>query len=170
MKTRETEPIAFPDDAELAALRAWYAGLGARAAVARYLGDRKPQSAHGVLGRIRRALVSYAASRHRADLAEIFGERSAAYARVNRRCLSEPLKLPGPHMSQPRPLVAPNGLRGFAHLVERLRRQRGSFSPAVPEAHVPSQSAVDIGLERGSRSIVTVDVSTDGGRSKPFHG
>jgi hypothetical protein len=45
MKTRETEPIAFPDDAELAALRAWYAGLGARAAVARYLGDRKPRGA-----------------------------------------------------------------------------------------------------------------------------
>ena len=40
MKTRETEPIAFPDDAELAALRAWYAGV-ARAAVARYLSDRK---------------------------------------------------------------------------------------------------------------------------------
>jgi hypothetical protein len=37
MKTRETEPIAFPDDAELAALRAWYAGLDTRAAVARYL-------------------------------------------------------------------------------------------------------------------------------------
>lgn len=85
MKTRETQPIAFPDDAELAALRAWYAGLGARAAVARYSGDRKARgaSAHGVLGRIRRALISYAASRHRADLAEVFGERSAAYARVN---------------------------------------------------------------------------------------
>jgi len=41
MKTRETDPITFPDDAELAALRAWYAGLDTRAAVARYLGDRK---------------------------------------------------------------------------------------------------------------------------------
>lgn len=32
MKTRETEPLAVPDDAELAALRAWYAGLVSEAA------------------------------------------------------------------------------------------------------------------------------------------
>lgn len=59
MKTRETDPVAFPDDAELAALHAWYAGVDARAAVARYLGDRKAPgaSARSVLGRIRRALV-----------------------------------------------------------------------------------------------------------------
>ncbi|KVW12569.1 hypothetical protein WK92_24980 [Burkholderia ubonensis] len=50
----------FPDEAELAALRSWYAGLGARAAVARYLGDRRAvgASSRGVLGRIRRQLIA----------------------------------------------------------------------------------------------------------------
>ena len=36
MKARETELAAtFPDDAELAVLRSWYAGLDARAATAK---------------------------------------------------------------------------------------------------------------------------------------
>src|ERR1700753_4258684 len=84
MKTRETELVAFPDDAELAALRAWYAGLDARAAVTRYLGDRKAPgaSARGMLGRIRRDLVAIATSRHHADLAEVFRDRSAASADI----------------------------------------------------------------------------------------
>jgi hypothetical protein len=69
MKTRETGPISFPDDAELAALRGWYAGLDARAVVVRYLGDREivGASARGVLGRIRRTLIAFATDRHRAD-------------------------------------------------------------------------------------------------------
>ncbi|CAM2198509.1 protein of unknown function (plasmid) [Paraburkholderia kururiensis] len=50
MKTREFLPVDatgpdFPDDAELAALRGWYAGLDARSAVARYLGDRREAGA-----------------------------------------------------------------------------------------------------------------------------
>lgn len=66
MKTRETEPVTFPDDAELAALRAWYAGLDARAAVARYLSECKALGAfaRGVLGRICRTLVAVATSFH----------------------------------------------------------------------------------------------------------
>ena len=70
MKTRTTyalpaadhEPPGFPDADELAVLRAWYAGLAVRQAVARYLpralGDGK--SARGVLGRIRRKLLAIA--------------------------------------------------------------------------------------------------------------
>lgn len=46
MKTRETLFVddmgpGLPDEAELAALRGWYAGLDARASVARYLGERR---------------------------------------------------------------------------------------------------------------------------------
>lgn len=48
----------FPGTAALAALRAWYAGLGARAAVAQYLGQDKAsgQSSRAMLGDIRRQL------------------------------------------------------------------------------------------------------------------
>ncbi|CAB3755957.1 hypothetical protein LMG29542_02738 [Paraburkholderia humisilvae] len=90
------ESAAFPNDAELAALRAWYAGLDARTAVARYLGDRKAPgtSARGVLSRIRRVLVAFATSRHRADLAEIFRERSAATSDTVTRAIEALRKLP----------------------------------------------------------------------------
>ncbi|WP_421380921.1 phage integrase family protein (plasmid) [Paraburkholderia sp. DD10] len=137
MKTRQTETVAFPDDAELAALRAWYAGLGARATVARYLGDRKAPgaSARGELGRIRRALVAYAASRHRDDLAVVFGERdpmsadSVAHAIETLRSLPAPV----PHIADdidrwlpPRAVAAlrAHGIRTLADLTVRIPRRR----------------------------------------------
>jgi len=137
MKTRETQPIAFPDDAELAALRAWYAGLDTRAAVARYLGDRKAPgaSARSVLGRIRRALISYAASRHRVDLVEAFGERSAASADTVARAIETLRNLPAPepHIADeidrwlPPRVVAvlqAHGIRTLADLTVRIPRRR----------------------------------------------
>jgi site-specific recombinase XerD len=137
MKMRETEPIAFPDDAELAALRAWYAGLGARAAIARYLGDRKAPgaSARGVLGRIRRVLVAYAASRHRDDLAEVFGDRGARSADSVARAIETLRSLPAPvpHIADdidrwlpPRAVAAlrAHGIRTLADLTVRIPRRR----------------------------------------------
>jgi site-specific recombinase XerD len=63
-----------PGPASLAALRAWYEGLSARAAVSRYLSHRKldGQSSRGLLGRIGRELAAFARSRQREDLAELF--------------------------------------------------------------------------------------------------
>ncbi|PRE49529.1 phage integrase family protein [Burkholderia multivorans] len=137
MKTREIEPAAFPDDAELAALRAWHAGLDARAAVARYLGDRKAPgaSARGVLGRIRRALVAFATSRHRTDLAEIFGERSAVSADAVAHAIEMLRRLPAPvpHIADeidqwlPTRAVAAlraHGIRTLAELTVRIPRRR----------------------------------------------
>ncbi len=137
MKTRETDTITFPGDAELAALRAWYAGLDARAAVARYLGDRKAPraSARGVLGGIRRTLVAFAASRHRADLAETFGERSAASADTVTRAIEtlRNLSAPEPHIADeidqwlpPRVVAAlqAQGIRTLADLTVRIPRRR----------------------------------------------
>ncbi len=67
------EPPGFPEPGELAALRAWYAGLPVRQAVERYLpsalGDGR--SPRGVLGRIRRRLVAVAHAAHRDDLAAL---------------------------------------------------------------------------------------------------
>lgn len=137
MKTRKTDPIAFPDDAELAALRAWYAELDTRAAVARYLGDRKAPgaSARGVLGRIRRALIAYAASRHRADLADVFGERSGVSADTVARVIETLRSLPAPvpHIADdidqwlpPRAVAAlhAHGIWTLADLTVRIPRRR----------------------------------------------
>ncbi|WP_250528448.1 phage integrase family protein [Caballeronia sp. GAWG2-1] len=137
MKTRETGPVTFPDDAELAALRAWYAGLDARAAVARYLGDRKVPgtSARGVLGRIRRALATYAASRHRVDLVEAFVERCAASADTVARAIETLRNLPAPELHiadaidqwlPPRVVAAlqAHGIRTLADLTVRIPRRR----------------------------------------------
>jgi len=67
-------PLDLPDAAELAALRAWHAGLSTRDAVECYLGERLTpgQSSRSVLGRIRRQLAVFARLRQREDLASLF--------------------------------------------------------------------------------------------------
>jgi hypothetical protein len=86
---------AFPGIPALAALRAWYAGQGARAAVAQYLGQDKAsgQSSRAMLSDIRRQLADYARERHREDLASLLehpaAERTPTPARPrmrSRRC------------------------------------------------------------------------------------
>jgi site-specific recombinase XerD len=137
MKTRDTEPITFPDDAELAALRAWYAGLDARAAVARYLGHRRAPgaSARGMLGRIRRGLIACAASRHRDDLAEVFGERGRTSPDTVARAIESlrSLPVPVPHIADeidewlpPRVVAAlrAHGIGTLADLTVRIPRRR----------------------------------------------
>ncbi|OBR48505.1 phage integrase family protein [Paraburkholderia tropica] len=137
MKTRETEPTGFPDDAELAALRAWYAGLDTRTAVERYLGDRKApgMSARGMLGRIRRALIAFATSRHRADLAEPLNDQSAASADTVAHTIETLRNLPAPepHIADeieqwlpPRVAAAlqAHGIRTLADLTVRIPRRR----------------------------------------------
>jgi len=137
MKTRQTEPVIFPDDAELAALRAWYTGLDVRAAVARYLGERKAPgaSARGVLGDIRRTLVAFARSRHRTDLAETLGERSTASADAVARAIETLRNLPAPvpHIADevdqwlPTRVVAAlraHDIRTLADLTVRIPRRR----------------------------------------------
>jgi site-specific recombinase XerD len=147
MKTRETLPVDkngpdFPDEAELAALRGWYAGLDARAAVARYLGDRRAvgASSRGVLGRIRRQLVAYAHARHRADLAAVFVARptstsadSVARAIVTLRNLPAPVPLitDAVDLWLPPRIVAAlhaHGLRTLADLTVRIPRRRRWWS------------------------------------------
>lgn len=75
--------IAFPDHASLAALRAWYEGIPARAAVDRYLAHARvrTQSSRGVLGRIRRRLASIAEAHGRGDLALVFEDHSTERTR-----------------------------------------------------------------------------------------
>jgi hypothetical protein len=64
----------FPDLDSLAALRAWYEGLTARAAVHQYLSHIRAdgQSSRALLARIRRQLRAFALEKQRPDLAALF--------------------------------------------------------------------------------------------------
>lgn len=99
-------PLGLPDAAELAVLRAWHAGLSARKAVERYLGERRAlgQSSRGILGRIRRQLAAFARQRQREDLAVLFEMPAADRAKQSRAAdqaieLLRTLPLPAPLIS-----------------------------------------------------------------------
>ncbi|KVK80950.1 integrase [Burkholderia cepacia] len=185
MKTRETsspdtgEP-GFPDEAELAALRSWYAGLDARAAVARYLGDRRAAggSSRGILGRIRRQLVAFARTRHREDLAAAFVDRpSKTSADAVARAIDtlRHLPVPQPHISDeigawlpPRIVAAlrAHGIQTLADLTVRIPRRRrwrsaidglGVAGARQVEAFFAAHPAL---TERARALIVTASAST----------
>jgi site-specific recombinase XerD len=84
--SKDAKPQAFPSEAELAALRGWYAGLSSRESVARYLTAQKVsgQSSRGMIGQIRRQLISIAHQRHRADLADLLGHPDGERAQHTR--------------------------------------------------------------------------------------
>ncbi|MEX3669804.1 phage integrase family protein [Paraburkholderia phenoliruptrix] len=143
MKTLDTLPVdktdsGFPDEAELAALRSWYAGLDARAAVARYLGDRRAAgaSSRGVLGRIRRQLIAYAQAHHRGDLAGVFVDRPTTASADRVAGTIETLRnlpAPVPMIADPVDLWLPariaralhaHGIETLADLTVRIPRRR----------------------------------------------
>lgn len=147
MKTRDTPPTGetepgFPDEAELAALRSWYAGLDARAAVARYLGDRREvgASSRGVLGGIRGRLIAYAQGRHREDLAASFVDRPSKAAGDSAARAIEALRnlpAPAPLITDAIDLWLPprvvevlhaHGIRTLADLTVRIPRRRRWWS------------------------------------------
>lgn len=70
---QDSEPDGFPGANQLAALRAWYAGLSSAQAAARYLQgtDSGNRSARRAIRHIRRQLVAWAQTRHRPDLAKL---------------------------------------------------------------------------------------------------
>src|ERR1700712_4786737 len=68
----------FPSADELAALRAWSAGLSSHEAVRRFLPNETSNSARGAIGRIRRHLVDRAEQVKRADLADVLRHPAAA--------------------------------------------------------------------------------------------
>ncbi|VVE43952.1 integrase [Pandoraea horticolens] len=129
----------FPDEAELAALRAWYAGLEARATVSRYLAHLEPvagASSRGVIGCIRRQLIDFAKARHRPDLAASFTprpSRRAAHAVSRAIEALRQLPLPVPQITDavdvwlpPRTVRAlhAHGIRTLSDLTVRIPRRR----------------------------------------------
>lgn len=87
----------WPDAASLAALRAWYEGMGSRNAVERYLaGRREPgTSSRSTIGRIRRQVIAFAVARHRRDLAEMLGRATPGDAKAARKACGLLDSLPG---------------------------------------------------------------------------
>ena len=131
---------ALPDAAALAALRAWYEGMDSRAAVERYLGERRVtgESSRGLLGRLRRQVADFARGRNRADLAALFeradargSKRAIAIARALDTLASLPVPRPliGDDVErwlQPRSAAALRaaGIKTLADLTVRVPRRR----------------------------------------------
>ncbi|WP_321958117.1 site-specific integrase [Paraburkholderia bannensis] len=148
MKTRQTAlpapsrpddhiPPGFPDAAELAVLRAWYAGVAVRPAVERYLpsalGDGK--SARGVLGRIRRRLVSLARAAHRDDLAALFdhpAEERAQHAKAVTQAI-DALRTTHP----PEPKIADDIAQWFTPRAVRVLQAYGITTLADLTVRIP---------------------------------
>lgn len=149
MKTRLPEPLSadYPDNASLAALRAWYEGMPARQAVSRYLGHGKAggQSSRGMLGQIRRRLIIFTQQRQRADLAALFAQpvsertrHAHAVAHAIQLLASLPPAVPqiGDDIAQWLPARAvgalqAHGIRTLADLTVRIPRRRRWWT-AVP--------------------------------------
>jgi integrase len=133
-------PLPVPDAASLSALRAWYAGVGSREAVERYCPHALEggKSARGVIGYIRRQLVDFALSRHRADLARLF--QCAAGQRTRHRKAATRALYILPSLPVPQPMVGDaidvwlsarvvpvlnrHGIRTLADLTVRIPRRR----------------------------------------------
>ncbi len=138
--TGAEKQAGFPDTVELAALRAWYAGLSSREAVARYLVDRtlSGQSSRGLLGQIRRRLATFARQRHREDLAAVFEQPESIRTKRARAALDAIEQLRG--MPVPVPMITDDislwlsersvralnahGIKTLADLTVRVPRRR----------------------------------------------
>ncbi len=188
MKTRQSsapegaESEGLPDAASLAALRAWYEGLSARQAVARYLGHAKAdgQSSRGILGAIRRQLISLARRRHREDLAAlfdqpVFGRSKHAHAVARAIELLPSLPTPEPLIGddiaqwlQPRAVRAlqAQGIKTLAALTVRIPRRRRWWT-AVPGLGVAGARKIETffvahpQLTERARALVVVEAPQD---------
>lgn len=149
---------ALPDTDALAALRAWYEGLDSRAAVQRYLGERRAagESSRGLLGRLRRQVARFARSRHRGDLAAPFehsgarGPRRAAAVATALETLAL-LPVPKPQIGDeiqvwltPRAAAALRtaGIRTLADLTVRVPRRRRWWA-GIPGLGVASARRIE---------------------------
>lgn len=189
MKTRKTlasaaggDSFGLPDADSLAALRAWYEGLSAREAVARYLGQRKAdgESSRGILGRARRQLATCARRLHREDLAALFNHPEAERTK-RARAIAKAVELLSTLVA-PEPLIGDDvaqwlprrvahslhsqGIKTLAALTLRIPRRR-RWWVAIPglgaagARHVEVFFAAHPQLTERARSLVVVDAPED---------
>ena len=134
-----TDPC-WPDEAALAAFRAWLRRVPSRAAVDRYLPDRRAAgaSARSAIGRVKRQLVVFATSRGQADLAAVLAASSPSDRKLAKAAVAAIETLRG--MPLPQPLIGDAidrwlpvrlvgvlhaaGIRTLADLTLRVPRRR----------------------------------------------
>ena len=172
-----TDP-SWPDEASLAAFRAWLQGVPSRAAVDRYLVDRRAAgaSARSVIGRVKRQLMAFATSRARADLAATLSAASpldrklvkaGAAAIETLRGMPTPQPLLGDAVERWLPLrlvgvLHAAGIRTLADLSLRVpRRQRwwagiAGLGPAGAR-HIEAFFAQHPALTERARALITVN-------------
>lgn len=137
---QERAEAGFPTADELAALRAWYEGLPARAAIHRYLGHQKltGQSSRAMVSAVRGRLAKFARNRQREDLAQLLehpaAERQTKSSAVFRAIeVIRELPVPAPQITDkvsawlsPRVSNAleRQGLRTLSELTVRVPRRR----------------------------------------------
>lgn len=95
--------FTWPDEASLAAFRAWLQGVPSRAAVDRYLPDRRTAgaSARSMIGRVKRQLVGFAMNRGRVDLAATLAASSSFDRRLAKAAATAIETLRGMAPAQP---------------------------------------------------------------------
>jgi hypothetical protein len=143
MKTRLSPPEkqasaeGMPDAASLAALRAWYEGLSAREAVARYLDHKKADgaSSRGMLGAIRRQLIGLAKGKHREDLVALFTHPDAERAR-HARAIAHAIEVL-PTLVAPEPLIGDDIARWLAPRAVRALQAQGIKTLAALTVRIP---------------------------------
>lgn len=135
--TQASPPEGLPDAASLAALRAWYEGLSARQAVARYLGHSKAdgQSSRGILGRMRRQLIELARRYHREDLAKLLDHPVAERSR-HVRAVSRAIEVL-PTLPMPQPLIDDDIALWLRPQATQALRARGIKTLAALTVRIP---------------------------------
>lgn len=182
MKTRQDRPKDLPDAASLAALRAWYEGLSAREAVARYVGHVKAdgQSSRSMLGALRRRLIRIARERHRDDLAALFDQPLSERSK-HARAVARAIELL-PTLAPPQPLIGDGiaqwlhpraaralqaqGIKTLAALTVRIahRRQWWAAIPGLGAAgarRIEAFFAAHPQLTERARALVVVEQAPD---------
>jgi len=172
----------WPDEAALAAFRAWLQGLPSREAVDRYLSGRRACSASSrtLIGQVKRQLVAFASSRARADLAATLGAARPADKKSAKAAVAAIETLRGTPRPEPligdaverwlpsnlvRPLHAA-GLRTLAELTLRVPRRRrwwcgiAGLGPAGAR-RIEAFFAQHPPLTERARALVTVNHEQD---------
>jgi site-specific recombinase XerD len=172
----------FPGAAALAALRAWYAGMGTAEAVAQYLphSTGTGRSSRAVLGEIRRQLADHARRCRRDDLAQRLMHPASERPKHARAVMAAIEVLRG--LAVPRPLVTDavehwlpariakplriHGLRTLADLTVRVPRRRRWWVSipglgATGARQVEAFFAAHPSLTAAARALVPVGMPQD---------
>jgi site-specific recombinase XerD len=174
--------VGLPDADALAAVRAWYQGLSAREAVARYLSHRKVDgdSSRGILGRVRRQLATYVLQFHRPDLAALFSHPESERFK-HARTVAKAIELL-PTLAAAEPLIGDDvgqwlpprvakalqahGIKTLAALTVRIPRRRRWWT-AIPGVGAASARQIEAffaahpQLTERARALVVVDPPQD---------